>query len=183
VQCHIGPGLPRFNVVGLPDKERGQLVVAAVVPREGVKLDFAEIEARLRPPAVVVGALDVSRDFSDVRDIVRGYHLAIAHGEPGEVYNLGAERDHTVRAMLETLIGLSGIEIRIVQDPARMRGVDVPCIVADCSKLRALTGWRAEIPFETSLRDVLDYWREQVRIGATDPTPPEMRLEERAGRL
>jgi GDP-4-dehydro-6-deoxy-D-mannose reductase len=144
---------------------------------------IAEIEARLRPPAVVVGALDVSRDFSDVRDIVRGYHLAIAHGEPGEVYNLGAERDHTVRAMLETLIGLSGIEIRIVQDPARMRGVDVPCIVADCSKLRALTGWRAEIPFETSLRDVLDYWREQVRIGATDPTPPEMRLEERAGRL
>lgn len=140
---------------------------------------IAEIEAGQRPPEVVVGTLDVARDFSDVRDIVRGYHLAMLHGEPGEVYNLGSERAHSIQKMLDTLIGFAGVPVRVVQDPARMRGADVPCIVSDCGKLRALTGWRAEIPLEDSLRDVLDYWREQVRLEASDPTPPEMRLEPR----
>jgi GDP-4-dehydro-6-deoxy-D-mannose reductase len=112
----------------------------------------------------VVGALEVSRDFSDVRDIVRGYYLALTQGEPGEVYNLGSERTHTVRALLETLISLAKRDVRIVSDPERMRPSDVPRIVADCRKLRARTGWRAEIPFEQSLRDLLDYWRGQVAV-------------------
>jgi len=140
-----------------------------VGPRQGkgfVAADFAsqiaEIEAGLRSPEVVVGTLDVSRDFSDVRDIVRGYYLALTQGEPGEVYNLGSEREHTIRALLETLISLAKLDVRIVSDPERMRPSDVPRIVADCRKLRARTGWRAEIPFEQSLRDLLDYWREQV---------------------
>jgi GDP-4-dehydro-6-deoxy-D-mannose reductase len=123
---------------------------------------IAEMEVGLRSPEVVVGALDVSRDFSDVRDIVRGYYLALTQGEPGEVYNLGSEREHTVRALLETLISLAKPDVHIVSDPERMRPSDVPRIVADCRKLRARTGWRAEIPFEQSLRDLLDYWREQV---------------------
>jgi GDP-4-dehydro-6-deoxy-D-mannose reductase len=123
---------------------------------------IAEMEVGLRSPEVVVGALDVSRDFSDVRDIVRGYYLALTQGEPGEVYNLGSEREHTVRALLETLISLAKPDVHIVSDPERMRPSDVPRIVADCRKLRARTGWRAEIPFEQSLRDLLDYWREQL---------------------
>lgn len=139
----------------------------------------AEIEAGLRPPEMVVGRLDVSRDFSDVRDIVRGYHAAIVNGEPGEVYNLGSERDHTVQTILDTLIGFTGLEVRVVQDPDRMRAIDTQRVIADCTKFRARTGWRTEIPFAESLRDVLDYWREQVRTGADDPTPPELRLEPR----
>lgn len=123
---------------------------------------IAEMEAGLRPPEVVVGALDVSRDFSDVRDIVRGYYLALTQGEPGEVYNLGSERERTTRTLLETLISLAKLDVRVVQDPGLVRSSDVPRIVADCRKLRARTGWRAEIPFEQSLRDLLDYWREQV---------------------
>jgi GDP-4-dehydro-6-deoxy-D-mannose reductase len=123
---------------------------------------IAEIEAGLRPPEISVGALDVSRDLSDVRDIVRGYYLALTQGESGEVYNLGAERDCTIRALLETLIALAKLDVRIVQDPVLVRSSDVPRIVADCRKLRARTGWRAEIPFEQSLRDLLDYWRGQV---------------------
>jgi GDP-4-dehydro-6-deoxy-D-mannose reductase len=143
-----------------------------VGPRQGkgfVAADFAsqiaEIEAGLRSPEVVVGTLDVSRDFSDVRDIVRGYYLALTQGEPGEVYNLGSEREHTIRALLETLISLAKLDVRIVSDPERMRPSEVPRIVADCRKLRARTGWRAEIPFEQSLRDLLDYWRGQVANG------------------
>jgi len=125
---------------------------------------IAEIEAGLHPPEVSVGALDVSRDLSDVRDIVRGYYLALTQGEPGEVYNLGAEREHTTRALLQALISLTKLDVRIVQDPERLRPSDVPRVVADCRKLRARTGWRAEIPFEQSLRDLLDYWRGQVVV-------------------
>jgi GDP-4-dehydro-6-deoxy-D-mannose reductase len=124
---------------------------------------------------VMVGALDVARDFSDVRDVVRGYYLALTQGEPGEVYNLGSGCARTVRELLETLIRLSSWEIEIVQDPQRMRPVDVPIVVADAAKLQRRTGWRADIPFERSLSDVLTYWRNQVRTGATDPTPLEMR--------
>jgi GDP-4-dehydro-6-deoxy-D-mannose reductase len=150
--------------------------------RQGfVAADFAaqiaEIEAGQRPPRMTVGALDVARDFSDVRDVVRGYFLAMTRGEPGEVYNLGAGQAFTIRRLLETLINYSGHEIEIVQDPGRVRRVDIPTIMADCSKLRACTGWQAEIPFEQSLRDVLDYWREQVRTGAGDPTPLGLRIQ------
>jgi len=136
----------------------------------------AEIEAGLRPPRISVGALDVARDFSDVRDIVVGYVLALTQGEPGEVYNLGAGRAHTVRQLLETLIAASGVEVEVEQDPARMRAVDVPLVIADCTRLHRRTGWQPVIPFEQSIRDVLDYWREQLRTGASDPTPLGLRV-------
>jgi GDP-4-dehydro-6-deoxy-D-mannose reductase len=125
---------------------------------------IAEIEGGLRPAELAVGTLEVSRDFSDVRDIVRGYHLALTQGEPGEVYNLGSEREHTVRTLAETLISLARCDVRIVQDPGRTRPSDVTRVVADCRKLRARTGWRAEIPFEQSLRDLLDYWRGHLAV-------------------
>jgi GDP-4-dehydro-6-deoxy-D-mannose reductase len=135
---------------------------------------IAEIEAGLRPPQLAVGALDVARDFSDVRDIVRGYHLALTQGRPGEVYNLGAGQAHTVRELLNTLIAASSATIEIVQDPERTRLVEVPCMVADCTRMADHTSWQTQIPFERSLSDVLDYWRGQVHSGATDPTPAEL---------
>jgi GDP-4-dehydro-6-deoxy-D-mannose reductase len=138
---------------------------------------IARIEAGQLPPEVHVGDLDAERDFSDVRDIVAGYYLAITRGRPGEAYNLGSGRACPVRVLLDTLIRLAGGSGRIVvvQDPARMRGDVVPRIMADCRKLYEATGWQAEIPLERSLADVLAYWREQVRTGASDPTPAELR--------
>jgi GDP-4-dehydro-6-deoxy-D-mannose reductase len=149
--------------------------------REGfVAADFAkqiaEIEAGLRPPQVVVGDLSAGRDFSDVRDVVRAYHLALTQGEPGEVYNIGSGNCFTAQTLLETLIRLSGKPVAIVQDPARLRPVEVPRVIADISKFKARTGWQPCIPFEQSVADVLEYWREQVRTGATDPTPLELRI-------
>jgi len=173
LQYHLSNGVAAirvrpFNHIG-PRQRRG-----FVAPDFASQI--AEIEAGLRPPQVAVGALDVARDFSDVRDIVRGYYLALTRGQPGEVYNLGAGRAYSVRTLLETLIGLANCEITVIQDPARMRPVEVPEMVADCAKFRAHTGWQAEIPFARSLADVLAYWRDQVRTGATDPTPQEMRI-------
>ena len=132
---------------------------------------IAQIEAGLRPPHVAVGALDVARDFSDVRDVAQAYYLAITQGEPGEVYNVGSGQAHTTRSLLDTLVRLSGLKVAVMQDQHRLRPVDAPLAVADCQKLEARTGWKPTIPFEQSLQDVLDYWRQQVRAGATDPTP------------
>jgi GDP-4-dehydro-6-deoxy-D-mannose reductase len=123
---------------------------------------IAEAEAGLREPVIRVGNLEPQRDFSDVRDVVRGYHLLITQGKAGEVYNLGSEQAHPVREMLETLMALSRVPITVEQDSERLRPTDVPMIVSDCTKIREQTGWRPRTSFEQSLRDVLDYWREQV---------------------
>jgi GDP-4-dehydro-6-deoxy-D-mannose reductase len=109
-----------------------------------------------------VGNLDVARDFTDVRDIVRAYYLAVTQGEPGEVYNLASGRPQSVRALLEALLSHSRVEIRVEQDPALYRPVDVPVAYGSAEKFCRLTGWKPEIPFEQTLQDVLEYWREQV---------------------
>lgn len=138
---------------------------------------IALIEAGRRAPEVRVGNLTAERDFSDVRDIVRGYYLALTQGQPGDVYNLGSEHAYPIQEILDTLIRLSGHPVTVVPEATRMRAINVPRLVADCGKLRAQTGWRAEISLEESLADVLDYWREQVKTGATDPTPLELRAD------
>ncbi len=143
-----------FNHIG-PRQRRG-----FVAPDFAAQI--AEIESGLRPPVMSVGQLDVARDFSDVRDIVRGYVLAAERGVPGEVYNIGACEAHTVRELLVALLSHASVEIEVRQDPQRLRPVDTPKIVGDCSKLRSQTGWEPQIPFEQTVRDVLDDWRRQV---------------------
>jgi GDP-4-dehydro-6-deoxy-D-mannose reductase len=123
---------------------------------------IALIEAGQQEPVIHVGNLDVQRDFSDVRDVVRAYHLAVTLGQPGEVYNIGSGQPRAVKALLEMLLSLSAQPIRIEIDPARMRPSDTPVAYCDASKLRAATGWEPHVPFEQTLRDVLDDWR--VRI-------------------
>jgi len=123
---------------------------------------IAEAEAGLREPVVRVGNLEARRDFTDVRDVVRAYHLAITMGQAGEVYNIGSERAHSIQELLDTLVAMSTVPITVERDPARMRPSDVPLFIADCSKFRVQTGWQPVIPFEDTLRDVLDYWRAQV---------------------
>jgi GDP-4-dehydro-6-deoxy-D-mannose reductase len=137
-------------------------------PRRGpvfVCSDFAkqiaDIEKGRREPVVRVGNLDARRDFTDVRDIVRAYWLALEKGEPGEVYNLCSGRAWTIREMLDMLLGMSTQKIRVVQDPARMRPSDVPVLLGDASRFRDRTGWEPTIPFEQTMRDLLAYWRER----------------------
>lgn len=136
---------------------------------------IAAIEAGQAPPRLTVGTLTASRDFSDVRDIVRGYVLALTQGEPGAVYNLGAGQAHTVQELLDTLLSLTDVCVTVEQDPARLQQHDTSVIAADCTRLRERTGWETRIPFAQSLRDVLDFWREQVQTSATDPTPVGLR--------
>ncbi|MGD9001474.1 MAG: GDP-mannose 4,6-dehydratase, partial [Anaerolineae bacterium] len=123
---------------------------------------IARIEAGLQEPVIRVGNLDTSRDFLDVRDIVRAYHLAVTRGEPGEVYNLASGRPQSIQALLNTLLSYSEMRIRIERDPERYRPVDVPVAYGSAEKFYRRTGWEPRIPFEQTLRDTLAYWREQA---------------------
>lgn len=123
---------------------------------------IAEAEAGLREPMIKVGNLEAVRDFTDVRDMVQAYCIAILQSPAGEVYNLGSGEGLKVRDILDKLIRFSNVKIRICHDPTRIRTVDVPKLVIDYSKFNNLTGWHPEIPIEKSLEDVLDWWRKRV---------------------
>jgi GDP-4-dehydro-6-deoxy-D-mannose reductase len=127
----------------------------------------AEIEAGWREPVVRVGDLKPRRDFSDVRDVVRGYWLLLERGEPGEVYNLCSGRSWSIQQVLELLIGASTVKgIAVEVDPERLRPSDVMILEGDPSKIEKATGWKVTIPFERTLSELLDYWRERVRPAA-----------------
>jgi GDP-4-dehydro-6-deoxy-D-mannose reductase len=118
----------------------------------------AEVEAG-KKDRVEVGNLDVVRDFTDVRDVVRGYRLLALKGVAGEVYNLGSGRGARLADALEFLRSKATAPIEVFIDPARVRPVDQPLLVADASKLRAATGWAPAFTIEQTLADMLDDWR------------------------
>ena len=140
-----------FNHTG---PRRGDVFVTSNFAKQ-----VASIEAGLQEPVIRVGNLDAIRDFTDVRDMVRAYWLAVERGRPGEVYNIATGHGIRIREVLDRLIALSQVEVKVEIDPARLRPSDVEILIGDSSKFRADTGWEPRIPFEQTLRDVLDYWR------------------------
>ena len=159
LQYHLAYGLPVVRVRPFNHTGPGQSP-RFVVPAFASQI--ARIEAGQQEPVMKVGNLAAARDFSDVRDMVRGYHLAATRGEPGEVYNLASGKAQSIRGLLDALLGYSQAEIRVERDPARYRPVDVPEVYGSAAKFHRLTGWELEIPFEQTLRDTLEYWRGQV---------------------
>jgi len=120
---------------------------------------ITEIERGLKEPIIKVGNLEAKRDFTDVRDMVRAYWLAIQKGETGEVYNICSGRIVQIKELLNNLLGLSSKKIEITKDPKRMRPSDNPILQGDCSKFRRRSGWKPEIPLDKTLKDILEYWR------------------------
>ena len=124
---------------------------------------LAEIEAGLREPLLRVGDLSVARDFTDARDMVRAYRLALVSGTPGEVYNLGRGRAVRIADMLDELIAMCHVRVEIQVDPELLRPSDIPRQEADTHRFTSLTGWQPRIAWHTTLRDTFEYWREKVR--------------------
>jgi GDP-4-dehydro-6-deoxy-D-mannose reductase len=124
---------------------------------------IAQIEKGLQEPVIKVGNLESARDFSDVRDVVRAYWLALKKGEPGKVYNISSGRAIRLGDLLDRLLAQSRVKnIRIEQDPQRLRPSDVPHLPGDSSKFREATGWLPQIALDRTLKDLLDYWRGEV---------------------
>ncbi|MBN2408760.1 MAG: GDP-mannose 4,6-dehydratase [Candidatus Aminicenantes bacterium] len=120
---------------------------------------IVRIERGGREPVLRVGRTDVQRDFTDVRDIVRAYILLLEKGRTGDVYNVCSGRSTALREILEVFLSSAAGNVRIEQDPERLRKVDIPCLVGDSRKIREQTGWEPRLPLERTLADLLDYWR------------------------
>ncbi len=147
-------------------------------PRQGERTavntfckQVAEIEAGLRPPIVYVGNLTPRRDFSDVEDVCRALWLLTERGTPGEVYNLCSGQAPVIGDVLTLVLAKSAVPVEVREDPARLRPSDEPILLGDNSKLRADTGWKPEVPLETSIDRILNYWRQVVRSQPLTPAP------------
>ncbi|MEK6192274.1 MAG: GDP-mannose 4,6-dehydratase [Chloroflexota bacterium] len=145
---HIGPG------------QREEFVVSAFA------LQLARISTGQAAPVVRVGNLDAVRDFTDVRDVVRAYRLLVTTRIRGVAINVASGHGVRIGEILERLIAVSGLQVRVELDPARVRSDDPPRIVGDASKLRRFTGWKPAIEFSETLTDVWLEMRERVLTGS-----------------
>jgi GDP-4-dehydro-6-deoxy-D-mannose reductase len=124
---------------------------------------IAEAEAGLREPVLRVGNLDARRDITDVRDTVRAYRLLVERGRPHLPYNVCRGEAFRVGDLLESLVHQANVSIEVKIDPARLRLNDNPVVLGDPRRLAQDTGWAASRSIDDTLRDLLAYWRAQLR--------------------
>jgi GDP-4-dehydro-6-deoxy-D-mannose reductase len=127
---------------------------------------FTEIKAGKRDPVVHLGNTESVRDFSDVRDVVQGYRLALQRGVSGNAYNFGSSRGVSVLGLFELVSEEAGVEVKLRIEASRMRSTDIPILVSDSSKAREELGWAARIPLRRTVRDMLAF--RQRSLGAGD---------------
>lgn len=144
-----------FNHTG---PRRGDVFVTSNFSKQ-----IVEIEKGLKPPLISVGNLASVRDFTDVRDMVRAYELSLQKCDFGDVYNICSGKGRTIQQVLDLLLSMSRVKVKVEVDPTRLRPSDNALLLGDCTKFKEKTGWRAEIPFEKTMRDLMDYWRDKIR--------------------
>jgi GDP-4-dehydro-6-deoxy-D-mannose reductase len=142
-----------FNHIG--PRQRPDFVVPSFA------CQLAEIALGKREPVMKVGNLEAKRDFSDVRDIVRGYRLA-ALGGCGPI-NLCSGKSHSIQRLLDTLIEIAGVKVNIEQDPSRMRPSEVPDLFGSYQRAKAELNWEPRYDFRQSLEDIYNYWYSKVK--------------------
>ncbi len=128
--------------------------------------DFARqialIEHRLRKPLMRVGDLSAKRDFSDVRDIIKGYRLITEKAAPGEIFQLCSGKAVSIASILKKLLSLSENNIKVETDPKRLRKADLPVLRGSNSKAKRLLRFENRYSLRDTLKDTLDYWRTEI---------------------
>lgn len=144
---HIGPGqAENFAVAGFAKQ-------------------VAEIALGLRSTVIQVGDLNITRDFTDVRDIVEAYLALLIKGESGEIYNVGSGHEHKMSEILTALIDISGISAQITVDVERFRPTEQRRLVCDARKLKSQTGWQPRRQLNETLSEIIQYWTERIQHG------------------
>ncbi len=143
-----------FNHTG---PRRGEVFVTSTFSRQ-----LAQIAKGKHDPVMRVGNLQAKRDFSDVRDVVRAYHLAVTKGKPGDVYNICSGVGRSIQSVLDMLLDITGLDVKIELDPKRMRPSDVMVLEGSYEKIKREIGWQPTIPFEKTLNDLYEFWLERV---------------------
>lgn len=139
-----------FNHIGL--RQSPQFVVANFAQQ------ISEIKLGKRRPVLEVGDINVTRDFTDVRDVVKAYKLLLDYGRCGEIYNVCSGQERSIRSILESLIEMAGVNVRIQQDQERLRPSEQQRMWGSYEKLNRDTGWAPAISFQQTLHETLAYW-------------------------
>lgn len=161
LQAWLGNGLPVLRVRAFNHLGPGQ-TDKFVAPALASRIAHAERDGG---DVLPIGDLSARRDFTDVRDVVRAYRLLMAHGEPGEVYNVCSGVDLAVQDLADQLLAQARIPLRFETDPDLLRPVEVPVLRGSYERLAAATGWEPEIPMSQTLVDLLEDWRARVAAG------------------
>lgn len=136
-----------FNHIG--PRQDARFVIASFAQQ------LVQIARGEREPVLHVGDIDTTRDFSDVRDVVRAYAALLQAGEAGCRYVVASGVERSPRQLLEYMIQSMGLQIRIVQDPARMRASEQRRMVADATETTRACGWQPRVAIEDTLEDIL----------------------------
>jgi len=128
---------------------------------------IAMIEAGIQEPKIYVGNLESLRTYADVRDAVRAYYMLVTINPiGGQYYNIGGTYTCKIADMLNYLLSKSTIKnIEIVIDVDRLRPIDADLQIPNTNKFKTHTGWDTEIPFEKTMDDLLEYWRNKIKLG------------------
>jgi GDP-4-dehydro-6-deoxy-D-mannose reductase len=143
-----------FNHIGPGQDER---FAVAAFARQMIEISTGRRERRID-----VGDIEVTRDFTDVRDVVRAYLALIARGERGGVYNIGSGTETRLGDILNRLIQLADVRAEIFADPQRMRNAEQRRICADTRRIREAVGWQPRYALDQTLIDTLKYWKEKL---------------------
>jgi GDP-4-dehydro-6-deoxy-D-mannose reductase len=157
-------------VVGYQEFKAGGIITARAFNHTGpgqppnfvlpsLAKQFAEIEAGLQPPNLTVGNVEVKRDFTDVRDVVRAYCMLLDKGRTGEIYNVCSGSAIRLADIIQMFESVSGIHVTIETEVARVRCSDVLQMCGNPKKIREVTGWYPQISLQDTIAAVLDHWR------------------------
>ena len=141
---HVGPG------------QREDFVIS------GFAKQIAAIKHGAQPAVIEAGDLDVTRDFLDVRDVVRAYLLLLQDGHAGETYNICSGTERSIRSLLEKMLELAEVDAEIKINPAKFRPLEQRRVVGDASKLCRHTGWQPSYSIEQTLQDTIHSWEYQT---------------------
>lgn len=154
-QYYKAYGLPVFRVRAFSHSGPRQSTQAVL---SDWALQAAKIELGLAIPEIKVGNLDVTRDYTDVRDTVRAYTDIVNKGIPGEAYNVCSGQGYNLRELLTWIASFTSKKTRIIHDPSRNRPVDIPVLIGSPEKVKSGVGWKPNIEFRRTLNDIYGYW-------------------------
>lgn len=123
---------------------------------------IAEISAGKREPEIHVGNIDVSRDFSDVRDVLRAYDAILKHGKNSQIYNVCSEKEYVIRDLLKYLLKIAGVDASIINDATKWRSSDQPRVVGSAEKIRENTNWFPIYSLNETLSEIYQYWEKRI---------------------
>lgn len=148
-----------FNHIGPYQNEN--FVIGSFIKQISMQLNNGSKNIQL-----VVGDIEVIRDFTDVRDVVQAYYQLLLHGKQGETYNVCSNKGYRLKDLIQLFAQLTDSEITCLRDPHNLRPSENKEIIGSYDKLHAETGWTPKISIEQSMTDLLDYWKEKVSAEA-----------------